>query len=151
MYALIKDSKVVTYPYKLSDLRKDNPNVSFPKHVGEDLFAKYGAVRVSFSELPAVSFSQELKEDTPVFLEGQWSQVWKVVDLPEEEVNSRVAKKAEDIRLQRNRLVEESDWTQIADAPVNKTKWATYRQALRDIPSQEGFPLEVVWPDPPTA
>lgn len=53
------------------------------------------------------------------------------------------------VRLQRNVLLSESDWTQVADAPVDKAAWAIYRQALRDIPSQVGFPLDVVWPEKP--
>ena len=52
-------------------------------------------------------------------------------------------------RERRNALLASSDWTQINDAPVNKVAWATYRQALRDIPAQQGFPLEVQWPVQP--
>jgi hypothetical protein len=54
-----------------------------------------------------------------------------------------------EIRSKRNSLLYASDWTQVADAPVDKTAWATYRQALRDITSQEGFPENVVWPIKP--
>ena len=53
------------------------------------------------------------------------------------------------IRLRRDTLLSASDWTQVADAPVDKAAWATYRQALRDIPQQEGFPTVIVWPDKP--
>ena len=56
---------------------------------------------------------------------------------------------AEEIRTQRDALLKESDWTQVADAPVSQTAWADYRQALRDVPQQEGFPQEVVWPSKP--
>jgi hypothetical protein len=52
-------------------------------------------------------------------------------------------------RAQRNQLLTASDWTQVADAPVDKAAWATYRQALRDIPQQEGFPTTIVWPVKP--
>jgi hypothetical protein len=55
-------------------------------------------------------------------------------------------------RQQRNFLLAASDWTQVADAPLTeeqKTAWAIYRQALRDIPSQEGFPAEINWPEAP--
>ena len=55
----------------------------------------------------------------------------------------------EEIRANRDSLLAESDWTQVADAPVDKAAWATYRQALRDIPSQVGFPNEVTWPVKP--
>ena len=52
-------------------------------------------------------------------------------------------------RENRNSLLKKSDWTQVADAPVDQAAWATYRQALRDIPSQAGFPNEVTWPTEP--
>jgi hypothetical protein len=53
------------------------------------------------------------------------------------------------IRTQRNKLLKESDWTQVADAPVDKAAWATYRQALRDITEQAGFPNNINWPTKP--
>jgi hypothetical protein len=56
---------------------------------------------------------------------------------------------AEEIRSQRNDLLAASDWTQVADAPVDQSAWATYRQALRDIPQQSGFPNNVTWPEGP--
>ena len=52
-------------------------------------------------------------------------------------------------RQERNTLLAASDWTQVADAPVDQAAWATYRQELRDITSQESFPNEVTWPVPP--
>jgi len=52
-------------------------------------------------------------------------------------------------REQRDLLLQQSDWTQVPDAPVNATSWATYRQALRDLPSQQGFPDNIVWPNRP--
>lgn len=56
---------------------------------------------------------------------------------------------AENVRQQRNTLLSDSDWTQMPDAPVDKAAWAAYRQALRDIPNQAGFPQDVTWPDKP--
>ena len=60
-----------------------------------------------------------------------------------------MASTKEQIRHYRNQLLATSDWTQIADAPVDQSAWATYRQALRDVPEQEGFPENVIWPTPP--
>jgi hypothetical protein len=56
---------------------------------------------------------------------------------------------AVEVRTQRDRLLAASDWTQVADAPVDQAAWATYRQALRDIPQQSGFPENVEWPVDP--
>lgn len=53
------------------------------------------------------------------------------------------------IRAERNRLLAASDWTQLADAPVDKPAWATYREALRDITETFATPDAVVWPTKP--
>jgi len=52
-------------------------------------------------------------------------------------------------RQERNALLVASDWTQVADAPVDRAAWAAYRQELRDVTSQETFPSEVTWPVAP--
>jgi hypothetical protein len=57
--------------------------------------------------------------------------------------------RAADVRTERNAKLSASDWTQVADAPVDKDEWAAYRQALRDISDQEGFPWTIVWPVAP--
>jgi len=61
-----------------------------------------------------------------------------------------VSKAGERARAERDALLTASDWTQVADAPVDTAAWATYRQALRDIPSQSGFPDNITWPQEPT-
>ena len=58
----------------------------------------------------------------------------------------------DDIRTQRDALISASDWTQIPDSPFTKAQretWATYRQALRDITKQPGFPETIDWPVAP--
>jgi len=52
-------------------------------------------------------------------------------------------------RDKRNALLTAFDWTQVADAPVDQAAWASYRQALRDVPAQAGFPENIVWPVAP--
>ena len=58
-----------------------------------------------------------------------------------------------EIDLQRKQLLQESDWTDTVSAQTrltNYAEWQTYRQALRDIPTQTGYPIDIVWPTPPT-
>ncbi|MDY5613652.1 tail fiber assembly protein [Dysosmobacter sp.] len=60
---------------------------------------------------------------------------------------------SEEARAQRNRLLEESDWTQVLDAPIDastREAYRAYRQSLRDIPEQEGFPGTIIWPKLPS-
>ena len=53
------------------------------------------------------------------------------------------------VRLERDGLLLTSDWTQLPDATVDQSAWAAYRQALRDMPQQAGFPDNVTWPTAP--
>jgi hypothetical protein len=81
----------------------------------------------------------------PVFTDGETTAA-------EQEAAYRATKDAEQaksVRDQRKTKLAESDWTQIADSTADKAAWATYRQALRDVPSQSGFPWEVTWPTTP--
>jgi hypothetical protein len=55
----------------------------------------------------------------------------------------------ERMRNHRDRLLVESDWTQVADAPVDQQAWATYRQALRDFPATWTAGPEADFPDTP--
>ncbi|MEN8659818.1 MAG: phage tail assembly chaperone [Marivita sp.] len=56
---------------------------------------------------------------------------------------------AQAFRHNRDHLLAASDWTQVADAPVDAAAWAAYRQALRDVPAQAGFPDNITWPEAP--
>jgi hypothetical protein len=53
------------------------------------------------------------------------------------------------IRYQREKLLLACDWTQVADSTADKAAWATYRQALRDLPQQNADPKKIVFPTPP--
>lgn len=60
---------------------------------------------------------------------------------------------ADEARYQRNKLLAETDWTQVLDAPIDaatRDAFRVYRQALRDIPEQEGFPETITWPELPS-
>lgn len=54
------------------------------------------------------------------------------------------------VRARRDKLLQQSDWTQIQDVSLqNKEAWAVYRQSLRDITKQAGYPFDVIWPASP--
>ena len=59
------------------------------------------------------------------------------------------AAQAQSVRAQRNALLSACDWTQLDDAPVDRATWASYRQELRDLTKQTGFPWSVAWPVAP--
>ena len=79
-------------------------------------------------------------------INGKWFTKYSVSDLDPTGIASKDTEQANTIREQRNRLLAESDWTQLADSSANKVIYASYRQALRDITKQSGFPWDIIWP-----
>jgi hypothetical protein len=82
-------------------------------------------------------------------IEGKWYTKYGVADMDDEAKAIKDAEQAEKTRSQRTDKLKDSDWTQVADAPVDKAAWATHRQALRDITAQAGFPWTIDWPVQP--
>ena len=81
----------------------------------------------------------------PIFTDGETTAA-------EQEAAYKAAKDAEQansIRNTRTEKLKDCDWTQLADSTADKAAWATYRQALRDITAQAGFPWTIDWPDTP--
>lgn len=142
MFVKASGNAVERFPYTISDLRRDNPNVSFPATVPDTELETYGVYRVTAATAPETNPRTDTLERSCSLIDGTWTEVWTKVQL-----DSVVA--AENIREQRNELLAETDWTQLSDSSVAST-WTEYRQALRDVPSQEGFPYTVTWPTKPS-
>jgi len=88
-----------------------------------------------FTDTPAT-------EDSPAKTAAENEAAYKAI---------KDAEQAKSVRQSRDQKLKDSDWTQVADAPVNKEDWAAYRQALRNLPSAEGFPWTVTFPTQPDA
>ena len=106
---------------------------------------------ITFSVLPSGDY---LLENGTVLKRSDVEAKEKEVLAAEIALFSSVAYKLEQLRAERNQLLSECDWTQLPDAPVNKEAWATYRQALSDLPQSAlavTDPGAVVFPTKPTA
>lgn len=76
--------------------------------------------------------------------------VRSVVPWTQAEIDAETAGQAAQVRAERNSKLAASDWTQGKDiADAVSTPWATYRQALRDVTAQDGFPWAIIWPEMP--
>jgi len=133
--------------YSLRQLRSDNPNTSFPAEPTDALLAEWDVYpytrpdRPDYDPLTTTLVDGSFEQDAV----GNWSLPYVVQQRPQADAERNV-------RSRRDDLLQESDWTQLPDSPLSadsKTAWATYRQQLRDITSQAGFPYSVVWPTPP--
>lgn len=90
IYALVFNNAVSQYPYGLAQLRRDNPQVSFPDEMSDARLAEYGVHRVRMVDHPAYDpMTQNLIEPLPVLIDGTWSQVWAVEPAPAEEIAQR--------------------------------------------------------------
>jgi hypothetical protein len=94
--------------------------------------------------------TQSLEEGPALLVNGVWTQNYIVTDLSADESAAKVGAQWNVIRAERNKLLVESDWTQLPDAPVDTAAWATYRQALRDVTTQAN-PFAIVWPESPSS
>jgi hypothetical protein len=152
---LVKTSngQIEQFPYTLGDLRRDNPNTSFPKKIGDAILASYGIYHVMPETQPEYdSLVQTLVRDPEphnnetavneetgeTYKTGRWVIGYTVNNKPQDQAETNV-------RNKRDRLLSDTDWMALSDNTMS-TEMATYRQALRDITAQEGFPYSVTWP-----
>jgi hypothetical protein len=158
------NGQVEQFPYTLGDLRRDNPQTSFPKKIGDAILASYGIFHVMPDPQPdhdhlvqTVVRDAEPHRETRIkqaddlepadvavgdsYETGRWVIGYTVANKPQDQAEQAV-------RNQRDRLLSDSDWRALSDNTLSPA-WASYRQALRDITGQAGFPYAVTWPTTP--
>ena len=149
-YTKTQDGQVTTFPYTIGDLHKDNPQTSFPRRIPDEMLASYEVFEVVVGAAPPIDETtyRAVRADTPTYAGDKWHLEWSVVEkTPEEKQNYYNASSAR-VRAKRNQLLSDSDWMALSDNTMT-TEWASYRQALRDLTAQEGFPHTVEWPNKP--
>ena len=143
MYAKIVDDAVAAYPYTVSDLKSDNPSTSFPATMTDALLQSYKMYPVTESDLPdhdgLISYAEEA---TPTLVDGAWTQTWQVRDY-------ELATQQSNVRQERDKRLFETDYLALSDQTLS-AEMTAYRQALRDVPAQAGFPASVTWPTKPS-
>jgi len=150
MKILISNDQIQKYPYSFYELRRDNPQISFPDDPSIELLTEWGVFSVTGVPRPEVDHMHNTVEQPPVQKDGTWMQNWIVTSATPEEVADRTRQKSDELRSERNNLLTASDWTQCKDIPdAISDKWAQYRQQLRDITQQPEFPWGIQWPKPP--
>jgi hypothetical protein len=151
LYVKAIDNQIVAYPYSQTDLVRDNPSTSFPAGgISPASLAEWNVFPVHFADQPVVDpRAQRVLELAPSFDGWAWIQQWSVEDIPQAEIDAMTDQQAASVRADRNARIAATDWRVIkALEEGNGLDFdvATYRQALRDVPSQPGFPWNVVWP-----
>ena len=151
MYALIVDGAVEEYPASINTLKTRNPNTLFPNSFTDFDYAEYGIVEVTDPGQPDFdNTTHQLVSNNVELVDGVWTVVYRVEPFTEEELATINQSLAAFVRSERNQKLVESDWTQLADSSADTSAWATYRQALRDLPTTDGFPHNITWPTEPS-
>lgn len=132
-----------------SEFRALFPNTGFPPQLTEEIINDFGGDVVFEGPQAQPTRYQVAFRDGVEQIDGKWYTKYSVADMDAEAIAAKDAEQAKAVREQRNTKLKDTDWTQVADAPVDKAAWATYRQALRDISAQQGFPWDVQWPEMP--
>jgi hypothetical protein len=132
-----------------SEFRAQFPNTSFPIPLTTQVISDLGGSIVLEGPQAQPTKYQIAYRDGVQQIDGQWFTKYSVADMEQEAKDAVDAQQAAQMRSERTRKLSECDWTQVADAPVDKAVWATYRQALRDITTQAGFPWDIQWPSEP--
>ena len=128
--------------YSIGQLRRDNPNTSFPKVPSDALLADWGVYPYTVQDQPTVDYlTQTLKPTALTEVDGAWAQGWEVSNLSVDDAGRN-------IRSHRDNLLQKTDWMAMSDNTMSPA-WITYRQALRDVTAQEGYPYSVIWPTKP--
>ena len=160
-YAKINGTTLVTYPYGPGELEQDRPG-SFvgPNYNMVECFNNTDLSSQGFSLAQVVeetvpSFDAITQRctlsTTPILRDGVWILTWVIENKSAETLALELHDRELNARARRNDKLKDTDWTQLPDAPVDSAAWATYRQALRDLTSQAGFPDAITWPTVPSS
>jgi hypothetical protein len=143
------------------ELRRDNPNISLPRVWNENVYELLDIDPVLASPKPTEvgAYQTVVRDGVVQDADNNWVENWVVRDMFQDTTEDGVTttkaeheaayqaglddKAAEDHRATRNKLLADSDWTQINDSPLTnevKTAWATYRQELRDMSDLASWP-----------
>lgn len=144
------------------EIRKLNPNVSLPKVWNSNVYDALGIdpVLETPKPTPSAAYKSVVRDGAEQDSKDNWVQKWAEQDMfadTEEATKSEQetayqaqldAAAASVARSERDAKLAETDWMGMSDVTMS-ADWATYRQALRDVPAQSGFPNSIAWPDAP--
>ena len=135
--------------YSVGRLRRDNPNTSFPKDITNATLASYNVYKVEVGDKPNYDEATQKAVFSDTTFDGTVaSRTWSIENLNAAELSELSAEKSSLGRTKRDTLLAETDWTGMSDVTM-ASAMTTYRQALRDVPSQAGFPNSITWPTKP--
>ena len=147
-YLLASNNTILKFPYSLEELRRDNPQTSFPLEMSAEELSEWGVYSVKDQSPPEHNEHTETIElSPPSCVNGLWIREWIIIPASAEVMVERTEKKSAEIREYRDKLLASTDYTQLADYQGTDTeRYKQLRQQYRDMPQQPDFPWLVVHP-----
>jgi hypothetical protein len=144
------------------EIRKLNPNVSLPKVWNENVYEALGIDPVFETPKPDTTGDYKIvvRDGAEQDANDNWVQKWVERDMFADTEEATKAEQetayqaeldtnaAEAVRADRDERLAKTDWRASSDLTLS-SEWTTYRQALRDVPAQSGFPHDISWPTEP--
>ena len=126
---------ILTSPITVGDYRELFADTSFNANGASDEFLAANNAKKVNAFKTHDRLTQKLVSCAP-YDDGEFVSIVQVESLTAEEIQAAKDSAMANIRGTRNQLLNACDWTQAVDCTIaKKTEWATYRQALRDLPS----------------
>ena len=148
-YVQANGNTFIRHIHDVEPTRWDDDNFCLVRRLTPEQVTQFGVHQLKLVTPPYFDPATQAREHGPALLiDGVWTQNYIVTNLGPDESATKVHAQWTVIRAERNAKLVASDWTQVADAPVDAAAWAVYRQALRDITTQPD-PFNVVWPAMP--
>ena len=148
MQVRIKESGAVMYESEFRAYTKANGGPSWETTTTEVLEALGSDVVLEGPQASPTRY-QVAFADGVEQLDGKWYTKYSVAEMDAEAIAYKDAEQAKSVRQSRDTKLAETDWRFRSDMTPSQG-WKDYCQALRDVPTQEGFPWTIVWPTQPT-
>jgi len=164
MQIRIRETGAVMYE---DEFRRLNPSTSFPQQINEEILNDFGAdVVFEGPQASGGTVYQYSQSNGVEEIEGKWYTKYTLgpvfTDTPARDTEPaktsaeneaaykamKDAEQAKSVRASRDIKLSETDWRFRSDMTPSQ-EWKDYCQALRDVPSQAGFPWTITWPDAP--
>jgi hypothetical protein len=135
------------------EVRSMYPNTSFPSQWTPALVEELGLDPVFESPTPTTTrYQTAYKDGVEQDAQGRWLWKWSISEMDDETKAAKDAEQAKAVRATRDGKLAECDWVVIKNLELNQNipgVWEVYRQGLRDVPAQAGFPHDITWPEKP--
>ena len=131
---------------------KENNGPSWDRTTDEVLEALEADVVFEGPQPTPTRYQVAFRDGVEQQADGKWYTKYSVADMDAEAIAAKDAAQAAAVREDRNKRLADCDWRVIKHLELNENipgVWEVYRQNLRDVPAQAGFPWEVIWPTEP--